>query len=113
MLSELAFFTQDVPKMTQFYHRLLGYDPVVQTEGLTIFNTGGVVILIHQTYEPAAGELPAENHVAFSMPNVDEISHTLQHEGWQIEVEPNDYDWGRSAYVRDPDGNLVELTAGQ
>ena len=24
---------------------------------------------------------------------------------------PRDLPWGRSAYVRDPDGNLVELTS--
>jgi catechol 2,3-dioxygenase-like lactoylglutathione lyase family enzyme len=24
-------------------------------------------------------------------------------------VEPRDYPWGRSAYLRDPDGRLVEL----
>jgi len=24
-------------------------------------------------------------------------------------VEPRDYQWGRSAYLRDPDGRLVEL----
>jgi len=25
-------------------------------------------------------------------------------------VEPRDYPWGRSAYLRDPDGRLLELT---
>ena len=25
---------------------------------------------------------------------------------------PKDYYWGRSAYVRDPDGRIVELVAG-
>jgi len=25
-------------------------------------------------------------------------------------VSPKDYYWGRSAYLRDPDGHLVEIT---
>ncbi len=29
--------------------------------------------------------------------------------GRRLDAEARDYDWGRSAYVRDPDGRLVEL----
>jgi catechol 2,3-dioxygenase-like lactoylglutathione lyase family enzyme len=29
--------------------------------------------------------------------------------GLVLRVEPRDYPWGRSAYLRDPDGRLVEL----
>jgi catechol 2,3-dioxygenase-like lactoylglutathione lyase family enzyme len=29
--------------------------------------------------------------------------------GLRLLVEPRDYPWGRSAYLRDPDGRLVEL----
>jgi hypothetical protein len=27
-----------------------------------------------------------------------------------MEVSPKDYYWGRSAYLRDPDGQLIEIT---
>lgn len=29
--------------------------------------------------------------------------------GMTIEYPPRDYDWGRSAYLRDPNGGLIEL----
>jgi catechol 2,3-dioxygenase-like lactoylglutathione lyase family enzyme len=30
-------------------------------------------------------------------------------DGCALLLEPRDYSWGRSAYLRDPDGRLVEL----
>jgi catechol 2,3-dioxygenase-like lactoylglutathione lyase family enzyme len=30
--------------------------------------------------------------------------------GLELLIEPREYAWGRSAYLRDPDGRLVELT---
>ena len=34
----------------------------------------------------------------------------LRATGVDLLVEPRDYPWGRSAYLRDPDGRLVELS---
>ena len=34
----------------------------------------------------------------------------LANQGLSIEVPPADYYWGRSAYLRDPDGHQVEIT---
>jgi hypothetical protein len=31
-------------------------------------------------------------------------------QGLTLEVAPKDYYWGRSAYLRDPDRHLVEIT---
>jgi len=40
---------------------------------------------------------------------VDAMWATLVRQGVTVDFGPSDYPWGRSAYVRDPDGRLVEL----
>jgi catechol 2,3-dioxygenase-like lactoylglutathione lyase family enzyme len=108
-LSEIAFFSNDVNKMAAFYKKFLGVSPVARSEGMAIFMLGNTKLFIHQTYIPKEGELPPENHLAFSVEDVDMTCDELNKMGLTIEVEPADYYWGRSAYLRDPDGTLIEL----
>jgi catechol 2,3-dioxygenase-like lactoylglutathione lyase family enzyme len=77
---------------------------------MAIFLIGETKIFVHQTYPAASGDLPPENHVAFAVPDVDATCRDLIAGGLTLEVAPQDYYWGRSAYLRDPDGHLIELT---
>ena len=108
-LSEIAYFTADAPAMSAFYQKLLGVGPVAEGEGRAIFMVGETKIFIHHTYEPEEGDLPPENHMAFEVEDVDAASKEMEAQGLVIEVAPKDYYWGRSAYLRDPDGMLIEL----
>ncbi len=110
-LSEVALFTDEVDAVTSFYERLLGQPPVHRGDGIAIFSVGGVQILIHQRYTPGPDDLPCENHIAFSVPNVDTGAADLAARGVTLEVPPRDFPWGRSAYLRDPEGRLIELQA--
>jgi catechol 2,3-dioxygenase-like lactoylglutathione lyase family enzyme len=58
---------------------------------------------------PGPGDPPADDHVAFTVESLDERAAAAAAEGVAIDG-PRDLPWGRSAYVRDPDGRLVELT---
>lgn len=107
-LEEIAIFT-DLVKETAAFYKILGGKIVYQNEGMAIVAFDNVKMLIHARYEPAEGELPCENHIAFGTPNVDEEINRLTSLGFTIDYEPADYDWGRSAYLRDPNGMLVEL----
>lgn len=107
--AELAIFCDDVEATAAFYERLLGKPPTHAGEGIAIFHVGGFQILIHETYEPAPDDLPCENHFAFAVPDVDAACSELQSRGLAVEYPPKDYDWGRSAYLRDPAGRLIEL----
>lgn len=108
-LSEVAFFVEDVDSSVNFYRALLEVDPVAQSEGMAIFMSGDTKIFIHRKYEPNEGELAPENHLAFSVADVDTECNILTKRGIEIEVKPEDYYWGRSAYLRAPDGQLIEL----
>ena len=109
-LIELAYFTDNVQQMADFYRGLLGVEPVAKSDDMAIFMSGHTKIFIHRKYITVDGELPADNHIAFAVEDVDAVCVTLTQQGLTLEVPPKDYYWGRSAYLRDPDGHMVEIT---
>jgi catechol 2,3-dioxygenase-like lactoylglutathione lyase family enzyme len=109
-LAEIAFFTDNVERITNFYSCLLGVEPVASSETIAIFFTGETKIFLHYKYSPKDGELPPENHHAFKVENLDTVCKELTEQGLMLEIPPQDFYWGRSAYLRDPDGHQIELT---
>ena len=112
-LHELAYFTDNVQGMADFYRALLGTEPVAQSDDIAIFMSGGTKIFIHRNYPPAEGDLPPSNHIAFAVENVDAVCAALTQQGLILEIPPKDYYWGRSAYLSDPDGHQVEITKAE
>lgn len=104
-LHELAYFTDNVKGMADFYRGLLGTEPVAQSEDMAIFMSGGTKIFIHHNYTPSEGDLPPNDHIAFAVEDVDAACEALTQQGLTLEIPPKDYHWGRSAYLRDPDGH--------
>ena len=108
-LVEIAFFTDNVEPMTDFYRRFLGVEPVAKSETMAIFFTNDTKIFIHYKYAPRNGEIPPENHYAFRVEDVDQVCEDLVKQGLMLEIAPQDFYWGRSAYFRDPDGHQIEI----
>lgn len=108
-LTEIAFFTDRVIQMTDFYRRFLGVDPVACSETMAIFFVNETKVFIHHKYDPKNGELPPEDHHAFAVENVDQTCEQLVEQGLTLEIPPQDFYWGRSAYLRDPDGHQLEI----
>ena len=107
MLAEIALFTPDVDATVSFYERVLGLQPESRWPGGATFDLAGVTLLIHAQGDQAQGDqadgMPANvDHVAFRVTDLDA-------EATRLGTEAADYPWGRSAYLRDPDGRLVEL----
>lgn len=108
-LHEVAMFTDQVDAMADFYERLFQTKPAYRGEGIAIFHVNGSQILIHRTYVPKPDELPCENHTAYAVDQLDRKADELIAAGVKLDYPPRDLDWGRSAYLRDPDGHLIEL----
>ncbi len=109
-LAEIAFFAPDVDRTARFYGQLLGTAPASQQQGETAtFMLGGARLFLHKKGEPPPGFPPGEDHIAFAVADVDRECETLRPQGAAILLPPRDYYWGRSAYLRDPDGRLLEL----
>lgn len=108
-VAELAYFTDNVQAMTEFYKNLLGQDPNHADENMAIFMVGPTKLFIHKTYDAGENDLPPENHLAFAVSNLDETCESLKQKSLTLEEEPKEYYWGKSAYLRDPDGHLIEL----
>jgi predicted enzyme related to lactoylglutathione lyase len=109
-LREVAIFTDDVRTTAKFYERVVG-EPEVAEESMALFDVEGVDVLVHETYDPAPGDLPCEDHYTFAVADVDEEFARLSETNLAVHREPADYDWGRSAYLRHPDGRIVEITS--
>ena len=108
-LGEIALFTEDVDGAADFYHGLIGASPVAEWPGGAIFDVGGAKLLVHERSAATTNGPPNEDHFAISVDDLDATCATLVSEGFTFLVEARDYPWGRSAYLRDPDGRLVEL----
>jgi catechol 2,3-dioxygenase-like lactoylglutathione lyase family enzyme len=109
-LVETALFTDDVDAVRAFYELLLGAPPVAEWPGGALFSAGRAKLLVHVRAGAPEGGPPNEDHFALGVSDLDATAAALAADGYALLVEPRDYDWGRSAYLRDPDGRLVELS---
>ena len=108
-LTEVAVFTDDVAAVSSFYRSLAGSAPVAEWPGGALFAVGDAKILVHERGAAMDGGPPNEDHFAVSVADLNAACAALRADGCKFLVEPRDYQWGRSAYLRDPDGRLVEV----
>jgi predicted enzyme related to lactoylglutathione lyase len=109
-ISEVALFTDDVPRLADFYEQLLGRPADNRSDSHASFDIGGTTLFIHVKGDAPDHEgAPNADHVAFAL-DQDGAAERARVAGAHV-VGPKDYYWGRSAYLRDPDGRAVELTS--
>ena len=108
-VAEIALFTDDVEAATRFYEDVLGAAPVARWPGGAVFAAGDAKLLVHERSAGMENGPPNEDHFAFAVENLDVACNDMRDRGGAFLVEPRAYPWGRSAYLRDPDGRLVEL----
>jgi catechol 2,3-dioxygenase-like lactoylglutathione lyase family enzyme len=109
-LTEVSIFTDEVPETAAFYKRLLGSAPVHEETGFALFQGDGFHLVVHRNTTPEESDLPSESHTGFSVADLEGTVRDLEAAGYAIAHPPRDYPWGRSAYLRDPAGRLVELS---
>ncbi len=130
-LLETALYVEDLERSCDFYERVLGLGPVLETSpGSKIENRslrplhlpGGQVLLLFpkgsatKTAVLSGGTIPPHDgngrlHIAFaiSASELEAWRERLKAHGVAIEGEMEWPRGGRSLYFRDPDGHLVEL----
>jgi catechol-2,3-dioxygenase len=107
-VSEIALFTPDVARLTAFYEELLGRQPESRSESHASFDLGGTTLFIHVATDDDSHGAPNGDHVAFAVEDDEGVADRLRELGTDVDG-PRDFYWGRSAYLRDPDGRAVEL----
>jgi catechol 2,3-dioxygenase-like lactoylglutathione lyase family enzyme len=77
--------------------------------GGAVFAVGAVKVLVR---ERAVSRTVAErrSRPAFGVEELDSACEGLRARGLELLVQPREYPWGRSAYLRDPDRRLLELS---
>jgi catechol-2,3-dioxygenase len=106
-IAEVALFTNDVPRLSAFYETLLGRPPDSSSGSHASFDLGGTTLFIHVSGPDGPEGAPNADHVAFKL-DQDAAADRARDAGAEV-VGPKDFYWGRSAYLRDPDGRAVEL----
>ncbi len=123
--SYVRLLVVDYPACFRFYQNMLGFTVRLGDEhsGYAELQTGDVTIALfeRQTMAEAVGnaDLPLDVAgqdrfvVIFAVDDVDETCRQLQTRGVTLVAEPVDRpDWNvRTAHLRDPDGNLIEINS--
>ena len=108
-IAEVALFTEDVPRLTSFYEQVLGRPPDDSSPDHASFRLSQVTLFIHVAGKSGAADAPNRDHVAFAL-DQDAAAERARKAGAEV-VGPKDFYWGRSAYLHDPDGRVIELQA--
>ena len=108
-IAEVALFTEDVPELGAFYERLPGRPPDSSSDSDASFDLDGTTLFIHVAGGEGTEGAPNGDHLAFAL-DQDAAAERVRSGGVDV-VGPKDFYWGRSAYLRDPDGRAIELQA--
>jgi catechol 2,3-dioxygenase-like lactoylglutathione lyase family enzyme len=118
-LDHLVLTVADLRQTIDFYAGVLGMEEVTFGDGRTALAFGHSKINLHEAgheFEPKARQaVPGSADLCFITEDpLDEVMTTLEKHGVAILEGPVDRTGAtgtiRSVYVRDPDGNLVEIS---
>jgi catechol 2,3-dioxygenase-like lactoylglutathione lyase family enzyme len=118
-LDHLVLTVADVDRTVGFYQRVLGMQPVTFGDGRRALAFGSSKINLHQAggeFEPKAAR-PTPGSADVCLISADPLADVCDHlaaEGVAIEEGPVTRTGAtgpiQSVYIRDPDGNLIEIS---
>jgi catechol 2,3-dioxygenase-like lactoylglutathione lyase family enzyme len=116
-LTHACIITNDVARLRAFYVVVLGREPREDRPEYVEFRTPGAAVSMYaqaelERYAPGATAAAANRSVMieFEVGDIDAEHARLLARGFEFVMPPTTQSWGnRAAYLRDPDGNLVNL----
>jgi catechol-2,3-dioxygenase len=109
-INEVARFTKQSHAVAEFYAGILGRSVPHSKRDTYNFEVEGVNLFIHPADDkpPAPGWPEDVDHIAFEVEDLDVECERLTAAGYEVRG-PSQFPWGRSAWLYDPDGRMVEL----
>jgi catechol-2,3-dioxygenase len=116
-IGEVALRVNDLAAMRRFYEEVLGLELLRVFDHAVFYRIatgqGGhtQVFVLFERGVPVSAHASTLDHVAFTIDQKDFDAERSRLEGLGLKVELADHAWvhWRSLYVRDPEGNEVEL----
>ncbi|MBD1908706.1 VOC family protein [Funiculus sociatus GB2-A5] len=114
---------KDLKACFDFYKDVMEFDVTVEDEKsgyaefkagdmrLSLFRRQEMAQMIGNADKPENAECQDKVALVFTVHDVDQVYHKLRHKGVNFTTEPmsNPYYGIKTAYLRDPDGNLIGL----
>ncbi len=119
-LDHLVLTVNDIEKTCDFYRSVLGMEVITFDEGRKALKFGGRKINLHQAgrvYDPIAkNPIQGSADICFiTHLKADDVIRELRSKNVEIELGPVERTGAEgkvnSVYIRDPDGNLIELAS--
>ncbi len=107
--TELSLVTKKYDVVSDFYKRFFGVDPIDENKNISKYLFGDLEFYIHKDHGPNQDDIPFEDHLGFDIKDLDQACAEIVSRGLTLVAGPEDYYWGRSAYLVDPDNRLLEL----
>jgi catechol-2,3-dioxygenase len=116
-LAELALRVNDLERMQAFYENVIGLEVMRRFPEIVFFRIaqghGGhtTILALFDRGVEVGQERTTLDHLAFTIDIADYAAEQRRLEDLGVDVRPQVFDWTgwRSLFVRDPEGNVVEL----
>jgi len=109
-VSHLLLQATDLDRLVEFYTEVVGF----HVNERSTFGDGRPLVILEERMgltelpETRAGAGQAVEHIAFQVPDIDELVESLEEHDVTIDDGPKETSYGMSVYFFDPDGNRIE-----